>query len=35
MILINLTKEDGKWKVSPLDKTTLEKIHGTYNYEQE
>lgn len=34
-IEINLTKEDGSWKVSPLDKTTLEKIHGTYNYEQE
>ena len=35
LIEINLTKEDGSWKVLPLDKTTLEKIHGTYNYEQE
>lgn len=34
-IEINLTKEDGKWKVNPLDKVTLEKIHGTYNYEVE
>ncbi len=32
-ITVNLTKEDDKWKVEDFDNTTLEKIHGTYNYE--
>lgn len=31
---VNLTKEDDTWVVEPLDKTTLEKIHGTYNYDK-
>lgn len=30
---IDLTKEDDEWVVEPFDKTTLEKIHGTYNYD--
>ena len=34
-ININLTKEDNEWKVNSLDKTTLEKIHGTYNYQND
>lgn len=32
-ININLTKESDEWVVETLDKETLEKIHGTYNYE--
>ena len=32
---INLTKKDNEWTVNEFDKTTLEKIHGTYNYESE
>ena len=31
---VDLTKEDDKWVVEPFDKTTLEKIHGTYNYDK-
>lgn len=34
-IKVNLTKEDDEWVVETFDKTTLEKIHGTYNYERE
>ena len=34
-ININLTKKDNEWKVNFLDKTTLEKIHGTYNYQND
>lgn len=32
---ISLTKKDNEWTINELDKTTLEKIHGTYNYESE
>ncbi len=34
-ITLNLSKDGNKWVVNELDKTTLEKIHGTYNYEEE
>lgn len=34
-IKVYLDKEDEKWIVRAFDKTTLEKIHGTYNYENE
>ncbi len=34
-IVIDLEKEDDEWIAKPFDKTTLEKIHGTYNYEKE
>lgn len=34
-IKINLKKEDDEWVPETLDKTTLEKIHGTYDYERE
>lgn len=34
-ILIYLKKEDKDWKVLPLDKVTLEKLHGTYNYDRQ
>lgn len=34
-IKVDLTKEDGEWVPQAFDKTTLEKIHGTYNYERE
>lgn len=30
---VKLTKEKDKWNVEEFDKTTLEKIHGIYNYE--
>ena len=33
-INIDLEKEDNEWKADAFDRTTLEKIHGTYNYEQ-
>lgn len=32
---INLTKEDNEWVVKSFDKDTLDKIHGTYNYERD
>lgn len=32
---VNLTKKDGKWVVKNFDKDTLDKIHGTYNYEKD
>lgn len=32
-INIKLDKEDDEWIIDTLDKDTLEKIHGTYNYE--
>lgn len=32
-ILIDLNKENDEWKIKAFDKKTLEKIHGTYNYE--
>ena len=32
-ILVNLTKDENEWKTQSFDKTTLEKIHGVYNYE--
>ena len=34
-ITVDLVKEDDEWVVQSFDKTTLEKIHGTYNYESE
>jgi hypothetical protein len=34
-IKVDLTKEDDEWVVESFDKETLEKIHGTYNYERE
>lgn len=34
-IKVFLEKEDDEWVVNSFDKTTLEKIHGTYNYEKE
>ena len=34
-ITFNLSKEKDKWVVNELDRSTLEKIHGTYNYEVE
>ncbi len=33
-ISINVTKEEDKWKVEDFDRVTLEKIHGTYDYEE-
>lgn len=33
VITLHLDKKDDEWTIKPLDKTTLEKIHGTYNYE--
>ena len=32
-IKVNLTKEDNGWTVNDFDSITLQKIHGTYNYE--
>lgn len=32
-IKVDLKKEDDEWVPEAFDKTTLEKIHGTYNYE--
>ena len=32
-IVIDLTKNGDKWVVDKMDSTTLKKIHGTYNYE--
>lgn len=32
-INIKLDKKDDEWIIDTLDKDTLEKIHGTYNYE--
>ena len=32
-IYINLIKVDNVWTIEDLDDTTLEKIHGIYNYE--
>ena len=32
-INVDLKKKDDKWKVENFDRVTLEKIHGTYNYE--
>ena len=34
-ITINLIKEDNKWVVEDLDTITKEKLHGTYNYEND
>lgn len=34
-ITVELEKEDDEWVAESFDKTTLEKIHGTYNYERE
>ncbi len=34
-ITINLIKEDNKWVVEDLDTETKEKLHGTYNYEND
>lgn len=34
-IKVNLVKEDDEWVTEELDKSTLEKIHGTYDYEKE
>ncbi len=34
-IIINLIKENGEWETEALDKTTLQKIHGTYDYERD
>ncbi len=34
-IKVNLEKEDDEWVAQSFDKTTLEKIHGTYDYERE
>ncbi len=34
-ITINLIKEDNKWVVEDLDTITKEKLHGTYNYEDD
>lgn len=33
-IEIDLVKEDDEWVTQALDKTTLQKIHGTYDYER-
>ena len=33
-IKVNLKKEDDEWVTESFDKETLEKIHGTYNYER-
>lgn len=32
-IYVYLTKKDKEWKINNFDNTTLEKIHGIYNYE--
>ena len=32
-IYVNLIKKDNIWTIEELDDTTLEKIHGIYNYE--
>lgn len=32
-IKVDLVKEDDEWVPQAFDKTTLEKIHGTYDYE--
>lgn len=34
-IKFNLNKEDGEWIIQNPDRTTLEKIHGLYDYENE
>lgn len=34
-ITIDLIKEDNKWVVEDLDTETKEKLHGTYNYEND
>lgn len=34
-IKIYLNKEDGEWTIQSLDRETLEKLHGLYNYENE
>ena len=34
-ITINLIKEDNKWVVEDLDTITKEKLHGTYNYDND
>ncbi len=34
-IKVDLVKEDDEWVPQAFDKTTLEKIHGTYDYESE
>ncbi len=34
-IKFNLNKEDGEWVIQNPDRTTLEKIHGLYDYENE
>lgn len=34
-IEVKLEKEDDKWVPLAFDKTTLEKIHGTYDYESD
>ena len=31
-IEFNLTKENDEWKINDIDRVTLEKIHGLYNY---
>lgn len=33
-IKVNLIKEDDEWVTEALDKTTLQKIHGTYDYKK-
>lgn len=34
-IEVKLVKEDDEWVAEAFDKTTLEKIHGTYDYEKD
>lgn len=34
-VTFNLNKKDGEWVLENPDRTTLEKIHGLYNYENE
>ena len=34
-ITVELEKENDEWVAKSFDKNTLEKIHGTYNYEGE
>jgi hypothetical protein len=31
-VTFNLTKVDNEWKINDIDRVTLEKIHGLYNY---
>ena len=34
-ITFNLSKKKNKWVIDEMDKDTLEKIHGIYNYEND